>query len=113
MTLFGKPITVQRRGEGGYSATTGEYAPAGITTYNILATIQPTKSKDTMLLPEGRRTTGGVTVYCKQRLQMPTSAGAQGDVVLVDGVGYEVLAEERWQNSLIPHFTYHCARVVL
>jgi hypothetical protein len=111
MSFFGKPTQVKRRGVGVYSATTGLYQPASVSTISIIATVQPAKSTDVMLLPEARRQVGSVVVYTKAKLNLPTEGGGQGDIVVSGGSEYEVLAVDSWQNGLLSHYKYYAARV--
>lgn len=107
-----KPVTVTRRGQGQYNATTGLYEPTATTTLTIQASVQPSLSRDTQLLPEGRRQGGSVTVYTSSKLNTPTENGQQGDIIHFDGVPYEVLSEASWQNNVLNHNQYVAGRVL-
>lgn len=107
-----KPVTVTRRGQGQYNATTGLYEPAVTTTLTIQASVQPSLSSDTQRLPEGRRQGGSVTLYTNDRLNTPTENGQQGDVIHFNGALYEVLSEADWQNNVLSHYQYIAGRVL-
>ena len=109
MAIFRKAVTVKRQAAGAYVA--GVWVPGAASQVTIQASVQPASAEDMQRLPEGQRQTGAVKLYTSDTLL--TSIGDQkADVVVTEQGEYEVSVADVWNNGLIPHKAYLCARVV-
>lgn len=104
-TLFGIPWTVTRNT---VSYDADGIAQAGATsTISFEGTVQPADQNTVKALAQGRENDGAIVIYSDVKLQVSKEAtGQQGDTIEVDGVNYELFAEQIFDNSLIPHFKY-------
>lgn len=65
--------------------------------FHIQASVQPTKTKDLQLLPEGQRSEGAIDIFSTERLfTARLSETRTADNVLYNGVRYEVQVVEDW-----------------
>jgi len=109
MSSFRRPVTVTRQAAGGYVA--GVWVPGNTFTVTIHASVQPATAEDMQRLPEGRRQTGAVKIYTSSTLL--TEIGTQkADRIALPTGDYEVAQADQWQNGVLPHNVYLCARVV-
>lgn len=77
------------------------------TASNVTGSVQPVSGKDTQFLPEGRRDSGVVKVYCNEKLNVSLQGSeTPGDVVIWRGKKWEVFQELDYANGLINHFKY-------
>ena len=109
MSSFRRPVTVTRQAAGGYVA--GVWVPGNPFTVTIQASVQPATAEDMQRLPEGRRQTGAVKIYTNSNLMAEIGTQKADRVTLPTGE-YEVAQADHWQNGVLPHNVYLCARVV-
>jgi len=75
----------------------GRFAKGDATDSSISASVQPLRSNEILLLPEGRRTTEALKIYTKDRLfTSDEKAQTPADILTIDGVRYEVHMTEAW-----------------
>jgi apolipoprotein N-acyltransferase len=109
MSSFRRTITVSRQAAG--SHVNGIWTPGTTTTTTIQASVQPATARDMERLPEGRRQTGAVKVYTSAALLVEQGTQKADRIILPSGT-YEVAQADEWQNGVLPHNAYLCARVV-
>ena len=109
MSSFRRPVTITRQAAGAYVA--GVWVPGAESTVTIRASVQPATAEDMQRLPEGRRQTGAVKLYTSAALKTEIGNQKADRVTLPTGT-YEVAQADQWQNGVLPHNVYLCARVV-
>jgi len=109
MTLFGRPWTVTRKAQ--------SYDNDGIlqngtsSTVSFSGTVQPADQNTIRALAGGRENDGSLMVFSDVRLQISEqTTNKAGDVLVYEGVSYELTREQSFQNSLLPHFKYLAER---
>lgn len=102
-TLFPHTIAVvQRTG----SRTNGRWTET-TANRNITGSVQTVSGKDTQFLPENRRDSGVVKIYCNEKLNVSEQgSNAPGDIVIWRGRKWEVFQELDFSNGLINHYKY-------
>lgn len=115
--IFRKTVNGVRRDGGGW--TNGEWSAPTNVAISIQASVQPADKDQVELLPGGRKLTGAYAIFTNDTLQITKEAtageaspGTMGDMLVIDGSVYEVMARERWQNNLINHNVYIVSRVI-
>lgn len=115
MSSFRKPRNVNRYSSGSW--VDGRWVPGTIlSTFTIMASIQPASSKDMQSLPEGRRDRSMYAMFTNTPLHIESiEAGTNPDVVALpdaDGIisFYEVTQNSDWQNGVINHYRYIVTR---
>lgn len=104
MSSFRQPVTARNVNAGSY--TNGVYSEGSFTaTYEISASIQPSKPEDLENLPKGRRWSKVYRLYTDDTL-IPVSASNNGSQVLLFGDWYEVHGWGKWINNVINHNKY-------
>lgn len=79
---------------------------------SITGSVQPLNGRDLQFLPEGRRDTGLVKIYCNTELAVSTEGSdTSGDVVVWSGKEWEVIQALEYSNGLIDHFKYIAAYI--
>jgi hypothetical protein len=63
-------------------------------------------------LPEGRRFSEFYNLYTDSPLNTVVVGGSNPDVVLVDGVEFEIVKVENWANNIINHYKALIARPI-
>ena len=109
MAIFRKAITVTRQGAGSFVG--GVFVPGAPETLTIQASVQPASAEDLQRLHEGQRLTGAVKLYTNDTL-LVAQGNQKADIVTTGQGKFEVSVAEVWENGLIPHKSYLCARVV-
>ena len=109
MAIFRKPVTVNRQAAGAY--VNGVWVPGAPYQVTIQASVQPASAEDMHRLPEGQRQTGAVKLYTNDAL-LTAKGDQKADIVVTEQGHYEVSVADVWENGLIPHKAYVCARVV-
>jgi len=97
---FRSTVTIKRKSGGSY--VNGHWVAGTETTITILADIQSWKQEELQLLPEARRLNQTSKMFTDVPLQSIDDENP--DIVLVDGVRYEVLANYPFQHNLINHY---------
>lgn len=93
--IFNKTVTGTRKTGGAY--VEGDWVPSPPVPLVLRTSVQPSPKKDLELLPEGRRESAAYSLFSKTEIQ-------NGDIVVLFGENYEVLAVEIWQNGILPHY---------
>ena len=97
---FRSPVTVKRKSGGAY--VNGHWVVGTESTLTISADIQSWKQEQLQKLTEGRRLDQTSKMFTDTPLNAVNSENP--DIVLVDGVRYEVLACYPFQHGLINHY---------
>lgn len=106
--IFRKAVTVYRRTMGDYTTLgNGLYAPALEEEESFTGTfsVQPATGKDTLLLPEGRRSREAYALFGSVELKS-SDFDEPCDQVLIAGKRFDVLVRETWNNGVINHYKY-------
>lgn len=112
MSLF-HPIvlTVKRESAGEY--VNGMWVPGTPESdFTINASWQPANGKDLQVLSEGERLRVVYKGYTDTKLY-PSDPKTQSDgdkIVSPDGLEYEVIRVENWQNNLLNHYKFMAVR---
>lgn len=94
--------TVRRYGAGSY--VNGFYQAGTVEELSIQGSLQPTRGKDTLVLPEGFRFRQSFNFYSDDALTTASQVGLKlADRVLVDGVPFVVMTSEKWQGVDLPY----------
>lgn len=77
-------------------------------------TWQPADGRTMELLPEGKR--GTETYICYAPLDIPftvaeSETGEESDHILWQGLDFQIVRAEKWNNGLLPHWKLLCVRV--
>jgi hypothetical protein len=112
--------TVQRREAGSY--TLGRYTPGALSTFSIVASVQPVSGRELKDLPEGQH--GDelrlVLTTTELRTRFPgqpdaSEYGVPGndpDHIILDGEPWRIVHVERWQSFGEVHYECFVAREV-
>jgi hypothetical protein len=95
--VFMKNITVKRKASGHY--TDGLWVDVGENTLTIKGDLQPLTPNEMQSLPEGRRIDDSQILYTETFLRSVVG-NDNPDVVLVEGVRYEVVKVYDWSGYL-------------
>lgn len=81
----------------GVSFSAGRLVPGSgtVETLQVLACVQPLGGRDLLRFPEGERSTERLVFFAAVPLRVAGPSG-EGDVVTIDGVGWEVENVEDW-----------------
>jgi len=86
-------------------------APA-VSTFEIIASVQPASGREVERLPEGLRSRETMTVYTRSELRpAQPESGTEADRISIDGADFEVLSVRRW-NKLANFFNATVVRVL-
>ena len=98
IAVYGKTVSVTRVWSGGY--VNGSYVAGAPTVLTPVMSIQPMGGKELLNLPEAQRTRRFVRGYTAIELFTAEQAPSKkADVVISDGVTYEVQKVEHWQSE--------------
>lgn len=89
--------TVTRQAES--TRVNGRVSQPAPTTLTIGASIQPAKSRELELLPEGYRGRGGQVCFTTTPLRTADGTGQLPDLVEVDGVLHEAVSIDGWESA--------------
>jgi hypothetical protein len=90
--------TVTRLGEG--SIVAGRYVDGASSTFEIIASIQPTNGRDLLRLPEGLRTKQLLSVWTDTPLRTADApSGPKADVITYQGRQFQVETVLDWAES--------------
>lgn len=101
--------TVTRTLAGSYTA--GRYAAGAVSTFDVVACVQPVSGRDLQSLPEAQRGDEVKVVYCATELRTRTPA-QEPDTVAIEGESYEVFRVERWDAFGEVHWRAYTSRLV-
>lgn len=109
-TLFPKPISYETHTagitEGSYNAA-GDWVAGSSETLIFYGSVQPASGKEIDNLPVGRQDKGMMKMYSDRVLPVSKEGGDDaGAIVFWQGDKWEVIAEGKNQNDLIPHYKY-------
>lgn len=91
-------LTVTRKADGSYNATTGIYTAGADTEITITASVQPTSGKEMERLEINRREKDAKTIYTRTELK-------NNDFIEIDGNDYEVDIVEDWsRHPFLKHY---------
>ncbi len=99
---FRRSLLVKRRGKGDYQR--GVYIDGDIIELGIFASVQPLAAQETLLLPENRREVKNFKLFTDTKLLATEKGGDNADYVVIDGLDYEVMRVDPWQNAVISHY---------
>lgn len=104
MSSFRQPRIIQRHTGGGY--TNGEWAPGGMVSVDITASVQPASREDLINLPEGRRLSDYIRLYTSTELYTVSEGDQpqQPDQFDWHGHTYECVEVGMWQNRIVSHW---------
>lgn len=111
MSSFRQATILYRQSGGAYVA--GVWVESAETEIAITASIQPAPAKDLQNLPEGRRNSSVFAVYTDVEIMVSEQGASptKADQLVIDGVRYEAVTTERWQNNVMPHWRALFARI--
>lgn len=111
MSFFRREKGILREAPGTYVA--GIWVPGARSFTTAMLSGQPVVTgRDLVSLPEGRRATDFCKFYGADRLQIADdTTGTQPDIIVHDGIGYEVIDYSANQSGVIPHYKYIGVRV--
>ena len=111
MSSFRQSLSVRRKAEGAYNDA-GFYEVVGSDTMlSITASIQPISGSDLVLLPENRREEELIKLYTDTLLIGAIKGSSTNcDIVIIDGLDYEVVKVFPWKNNVIPHYKVFVAK---
>lgn len=109
---FSKPLAIQRATDAPELLANGTYLNSPTEEIKIMASVQPLKANEMMLLPEGSRTARAVKVYSDVELL----AAEQRDNVMADrfmwkGMLFEIVASDMYQSDVISHYRAYATEV--
>ena len=116
MSLFNTlTLTVSRRRgvSGGY--VNGRWVDGTPTSLTIRGSWQPANGKEVEDFEDGRRQNGIYKIYTSSKLYVPEQGDPEDgrcDLIIKDGINYEVLKEEIWENRIISHNKYFVSRIL-
>lgn len=109
MSTFRRPFTLRKKQPP--KRVGPRFEETGIVTESIvLASLQPNDGKEMQSLPEGRRFSESYDFYTSSPLDTVVVGGENPDVVLVEGIEFEIVKVENWANNVINHFRALIAR---
>lgn len=105
------PITRYESG----SYVDGNYVIGSSETFNIVANVQPAKYYETLILPEGKRSTEVIKVYsrCEIRAEKPGDNGWGADQILWNDKLFEVFRVQQYQMGILDHYKAICYLIEL
>ncbi len=112
MLLGKRKLTRKTFGVGDY--VDGLWVDAVDTTTTIKASAQPITGRERELLEEGVRMRARFVIYTRTRLNLPDiAAQKRGDVVVIEGRDYEIIAEldYDYHKRGVRHHQYAAAEV--
>jgi len=105
MSLFNKIILNCLRQLPGYYNESGKWIEPQPTSFTIKGTLQPLSPEEIRLLPEGRRTSESYNIFSKTELKLSSIENKTNpDIVLINGVKFEVIKVNKWTNGIIDHY---------
>jgi len=93
------------------SIVNGVFQNATPNNLSITGTAQPATAEQIALLPEGRRVNGVMVVFTSTMLQTAEENSHNADIVVINGLDYEVVLVKKWDNGLIMHYETSCVLV--
>lgn len=93
---FATDYTVKRRGPTLFGSDGKADAPS-VSTMTVKAMVHPASGEDLLRLPEGRRADRVVAAFTVEALRT-AGAGAEADLIVVDGQDFEVQHVESWDS---------------
>jgi len=111
MNIFRRPFTLRTKQPP--KRVGPRFEETGIVSEStIFASLQPNDGKEMASLPEGRRFGEFYDVYTDSPLNTVSVGGPNPDVILVEGIEFEVVKVEDWSNNIINHFRALIARPI-
>ena len=105
MSSFRKKITVRRIGEGSYNNAGFFVKNSADSQFDIYASVQPATGSEMKLLPENRREEESYKIFTDTKLFSAEKGSVKNaDIVILQGIPFEVVKVLPWQNSVIPHY---------
>ena len=112
MSLLRNKSLIRRRKFGG-NYVKGQWIPGEPDDTPFKGSWQPASGKTLELLPEGKRSREAYRCFAPIKIDF-RSADAHGDkeadMVLCNGVEYEVTTAAEWNNGILPHWNLICTR---
>ena len=112
MSLF-RNISLARRRKTGGAYIQGKWVPGEPTDTHFKGSWQPAGGKTLEMLPEGKRSREAFRCFAPIALDF-RSADAHGDneadLIVKNGVEYEVTTAAKWDNRILPHWYLICTR---
>lgn len=99
--------TVTRHAAG--TRVQGRSVPGAVSTFSIIASVQPVTGRQLQDLPEGQRGTETIAIYTRTELKT-RSADSEPDLVDNEGVPFEVVRVERWRAFSDVHYRAYAMR---
>jgi len=111
MSLFKSHTLTVKRYFGSY--INGRWVQSNINTFTIMTSWQSANGRDTLTLPEGKRSTQIYKCYPEIELFVADPiSGQPADVITgIDGKDYEVISCAPNQNNIINHYKIMCTRL--
>lgn len=111
--IFRKPLVVKRKDSAPtLNSSTGRYTESSESTISITASVQPLSRTDLEVLPEGKRQERAFKIYTDTQLfSADTATKKSGDLVVYEGIDYEVYSPLPWRNNIINHYKYLIIKV--
>ena len=112
MSSFRKPITVLRYNGSPELLDNGTYMYPTPREFNVLASVQPLKANEMMLLPEGSRTARAVKIYTDKELYADDQrTNTMADRFIWRGRKFEIVASDIFQSDVINHYRAYAVEV--
>lgn len=112
MSSFRKLITVLRYNGSPELLANGTYMYPTPQEFKVLASVQPFKANEMMLLPEGSRTARAVKVYTDKELYVDDQrTNTMADRFKWRGKLFEVVASDIFQSDVINHYRAYAVEV--
>lgn len=93
---FSNTVEIVRFSAGGYDEH-GRWKDGQSETLRVTASVQPTKPKEKMELPENRRSSAAITLHSLEKIDTVSVGGKkQPDIVRWIGEEYEIASVEDW-----------------
>ena len=112
MSSFRKLITVLRYNSSPELLANGTYMYPTPQEFKVLASVQPLKANEMMLLSEGSRTARAVKIYTDKELFVDDQrTNAMADHFKWRGKLFEVVASDIFQSDVINHYRAYAVEV--
>jgi len=108
MSGFRKPQTIKRFADGAW--VNGYWQGDTPTEIAITASVQPATDIVRKNLPEGFDIDSVFTIFTDTELRAAKAGSQQSDTIELFGETYQIVAVQRWQNDVIPHYQCTAAR---
>jgi hypothetical protein len=90
----------------------GRWTDGATTPFTFVASVQPLKGNELLVLPEGQREKETYKLYTTYQLRTADEpAKKKPDKIQIFSKTFEVISVEPWQNKVIPHYKAIVSRI--